>query len=156
MSILQDPAERKRFFKFAAVGTFGAVVDFGIFNLLSTVLLFNTLLSSILSFISAISSNFVWNRFWTYPESRSKPLFTQVAQFGLVNLIGLLIRTPIFAFLQPFLGARFRILHTEEFGLNPEFLGHNLALALAVGVVLLWNFFINRYWTYNDIASPEL
>jgi hypothetical protein len=22
---------------------------------------------------------------------------------------------------------------------------------LAVGIVMMWNFFINRYWTYNDI-----
>jgi len=22
---------------------------------------------------------------------------------------------------------------------------------VAVGVVMLWNFFVNRYWTYNDV-----
>jgi putative flippase GtrA len=27
----------------------------------------------------------------------------------------------------------------------------NATLALAIGVVMLWNFFVNRYWTYNDI-----
>ena len=27
----------------------------------------------------------------------------------------------------------------------------NLTLALAVGIVMLWNFFVNRYWTYNDV-----
>jgi putative flippase GtrA len=30
-------------------------------------------------------------------------------------------------------------------------LGRNLALALAVLVVLLWNFGINRIWTYSDV-----
>jgi putative flippase GtrA len=30
-------------------------------------------------------------------------------------------------------------------------LGKNLTLAIAVSVVMLWNFFINRYWTYNDV-----
>ena len=37
--------------------------------------------------------------------------------------------------------------------ISPDFLGHNLALAIAVGAVLLWNFFVNRYWTYNDVDS---
>jgi putative flippase GtrA len=30
-------------------------------------------------------------------------------------------------------------------------LGENLALATVVIIVLFWNFFINRYWTYNDV-----
>jgi putative flippase GtrA len=34
---------------------------------------------------------------------------------------------------------------------NPEFAARNATLALAVGIVMLWNFFVNRHWTYNDI-----
>jgi putative flippase GtrA len=30
-------------------------------------------------------------------------------------------------------------------------LGGDMALLTAIGVVLLWNFFVNRYWTYNDV-----
>jgi hypothetical protein len=40
---------------------------------------------------------------------------------------------------------------TWEPPLTPEFLGKNFTLMVAVSVVLLWNFFVNRYWTYNDI-----
>jgi putative flippase GtrA len=29
--------------------------------------------------------------------------------------------------------------------------GENLALVVAVAVVLLWNFAINRVWTYSDV-----
>ena len=25
------------------------------------------------------------------------------------------------------------------------------AVVIAIAVVMIWNFFINRYWTYNDI-----
>jgi hypothetical protein len=32
------------------------------------------------------------------------------------------------------------------------FLGRNLALALAVLIVLLWNFAANRLWTYSDVS----
>jgi putative flippase GtrA len=34
-----------------------------------------------------------------------------------------------------------------------EFLAKNMTLAVAVGIVMLWNFFVNRYWTYNDIEE---
>ena len=30
-------------------------------------------------------------------------------------------------------------------------LGENAALAVSVVVVMFWNFFANRYWTYNDV-----
>ena len=73
-----------------------------------------------------------------------------MGQFALVNLIGLLIRTPIFAVLHLPLQTVFE----EAFlslPLSPEVLGNNLALAVAVGIVLFWNFFVNRYWTYSDV-----
>jgi hypothetical protein len=35
---------------------------------------------------------------------------------------------------------------------TPELLGRNLSLALAVVVVLFWNFAANRLWTYSDAA----
>ena len=152
-ALIKNPAERTRFFKFALVGTFGAVVDFSIFNILSSWLRFPPVPSSIISFCVAVTSNFLWNRYWTYPDSRSKPIGKQVIQFSVVNVAGLAIRTPLFAILEPILGHEFRVLHAEKFGLAPEFLGHNIALALAVGTVMLWNFFANRYWTYNDINN---
>ena len=31
-----------------------------------------------------------------------------------------------------------------------------ITLALAIGVVMMWNFFINRYWTYNDVAISNV
>jgi len=30
-------------------------------------------------------------------------------------------------------------------------LGYNAAKVLATGVVMFWNFFVNRFWTYNDV-----
>lgn len=151
--IITNPIERTRFLKFVAVGLFGAAVDFGAFNLLSTLLHLNPVVASVISFGTAVASNFFWNRYWIYPDSRSKSLRRQGAQFTLVNVIGLVIRTPIFALLEPFLGAEFQVMGAPRYGLNPNFLGHNIALAIAVIVVMMWNFFVNRYWTYNDVAA---
>ena len=35
-------------------------------------------------------------------------------------------------------------------------LGGNLALAAAVIIVLFWNFFANRYWTYADVDAGRV
>ena len=148
--ILTDSKERTRFLRFSVVGAIGAIVDFGTFNLLISLAHVLPIISSVISFTAAVASNFIWNRFWTYPESRSKPLARQVTQFTVVNVAGLAIRTPIFAGLEHPIAKLFTKWNLS-LPVSPQFLGHNIALAIAVGVVMLWNFFINRYWTYNDI-----
>lgn len=152
-SIVTNPRERTRFLRFATVGVIGAVVDFGTFNLLTTFVGLTAVVASIFSFIAAIISNFTWNRFWTYPDSRSKPLGRQLIQFAVVSILGLLIRTPIIAILEPLFTRLFAQFPFLPIGfLSSDLLADNLALAIAVVVVMFWNFFINRYWTYDDVT----
>jgi putative flippase GtrA len=152
MMIITDPQERGRFLRFAFVGLIGAVVDFGVANLLTAVFHMDFVVASIISFTAAVVSNFLWNRFWTYPDSRSKPISRQVFQFGVISLLGLAIRTPIVKFLEnPTINFFTRTL-PNAFFLSPRFLGHNITLAIAVFVVMMWNFFANRFWTYNDVS----
>ena len=155
--------ELVRFLKFSVVGTIGAVVDFGTFNLLNSIFGVPSLQSSVCSFTAAIISNFIWNRYWTYPDSRSKPITKQATKFIGVNIIGLLVRTPIFALSEDPMTRVAEWLHANiPTNLPPgnasflpvesPVLGSNLALALAVIVVLFWNFAINRIWTYSDVS----
>ncbi len=154
MSLVTNPLERKRFIKFIIVGAFGAVVDFGIMNLFSK--LFNLPLTwaGTISFICAIISNFIWNRYWTYPDSRTRPIARQLTMFFIVNVAGLVIRLPILRFLEPPLQKLFENFAINSF-LSPELMGKNFTLMVAVGIVMLWNFFINRYWTYNDVDKVK-
>jgi len=65
--------------------------------------------------------------------------------------VGLVIRVPILRFLEP--GVE-RILHSMPFRipiLDIATVADNLTLAIAVVIVMFWNFFINRYWTYSDV-----
>ena len=149
MSILTNPRERTRFLRFVVVGTIGAIVDFSTFNILRS---FGVILqlAGAIAFSLAILSNFLWNRYWIYPDSRSKALSRQLVEFTFVNILGLGIRTLVLTYLTP--------IYTDLAGrmptvlpLGPTTLGENLALATAVGVVLFWNFFVNRYWTYGDV-----
>lgn len=150
--IITDPQERGRFLRFAVVGIIGAVVDFGVANLLTGVFHMDFVLASMISFTAAVISNFLWNRFWTYPDSRSKSVSKQVAQFGLISVIGLAIRTPLVKVLEnPMINVFARLLPSGFF-FSPRFMGHNSTLAIAVLVVMMWNFFANRFWTYNDVS----
>jgi len=155
-----NPLEAKRFVKFSIVGVMGAIVDFGSFNLLLT--LFGaagsqigreTEIASVISFLLAISSNFIWNRYWTYPDSRSKPLVRQFTQFFLVNALAIFIRLPVVSLTHDPLGRLVgNLLPTLDPGLAIR-IGDNLSLAIAVGIAMFWNFFVNRYWTYNDVGK---
>jgi putative flippase GtrA len=148
---VKDSREMSRFLKFAVVGIIGAIVDFGIANLLRRVFGTSLELAGTVSFICAILSNFVWNRYWTYPDSRSKPVFRQLLQFAVISVAGLAIRIPILTFLEPVLN---RFLNQMTFDLpffDAGFYADNITLAIAVIIVMFWNFFVNRYWTYNDV-----
>ncbi|MFL7839094.1 MAG: GtrA family protein [Candidatus Promineifilaceae bacterium] len=169
-----NPKEAERFLKFAVVGIIGFVVDFGIFNLLVgpfhnllavgeplNTFFVNLGLSSLqaealaptfagtISFIAAIISNFLWNRYWTYPDSRSKSSRRQFVMFTLVSLAGIFIRIPIITLLHgPMTSLVAMIPALTPYAVR---LGENGALAVSVVVVMFWNFFANRYWTYNDV-----
>lgn len=157
--------EVERFLKFAVVGIIGAVVDFGVLNVLQATVLrpedpnvqMKVAMATGVAFTSAVVSNFIWNRYWTYPDSRSRSIRRQLAQFFVVNTIGLLFRLWFVKTLfEPFGTAGADML--QSLGLadglddaTTSQFGTNIAQFFAVWIVMVWNFFVNRYWTYNDV-----
>jgi putative flippase GtrA len=139
--VANNQDELSRFLKFAAVGAIGALVDFSVLNFLVLVLGWPKEYANLVSVSCAIISNFTWNRLWTYPESRERPLHTQFGQFAVVNLFGLAINQLVFVTSDRWLFD----------ALAPHPLDYNLAKGTAILVVLFWNFFINRRWTYRGI-----
>jgi putative flippase GtrA len=126
------------------------VVDFGIANLLAHFFNMTLVYAGTISFICAIISNFLFNRYWTYPDSRSRHILHQLGMFVLVSAAGIAIRIPVLHFVEPPLESAFKNTMHLPAGLV-DLLARNVTLAIAVGVVMIWNFFVNRYWTYNDI-----
>lgn len=150
MILLSSARERVRFAKFMVVGAIGAVVDFGVMNLFTRLCAAPLVVAGTISFCCAVISNFLWNRYWTYPDSRSRPALQQLGMFFIVNVAGILIRVPILYWLE--LPAE-RLFQRLLLPLSPSYAAKNFTLAVAVGVVMLWNFFVNRHWTYNDVVS---
>jgi len=145
--------EAKRFLKFMFVGALGAIVDFGTLNLLAHVFDVPVTVAGVISFTLAVSQNFLWNRYWTYPESRAFPLLPQYLQFFVINATALLIRVPILALVP---GPVINLLGSHGVAPNTaEVLGNNFALALAVGIAMFWNFFVNRFITYRHIKVGQ-
>jgi putative flippase GtrA len=152
--ITESSKERTRFFRFAIVGAIGSALDFALMNVLTRGAGLELVPAGSMSFLCAVLNNFLGNRYWTYPDSRSKPVLGQFGMFSLVNLAGIAIRIPILHFAEPPLEQLFRkvILASAD---TASLLAKNLSLAAAITIVLLWNFFANRYWTYSDVQPAE-
>jgi putative flippase GtrA len=162
----------ERFLKFAVVGFVGALVDFGTLILMQATffpptdklgnpITMNTIVATTVAFIAAILSNFTWNRLWTYPDSRSRSARRQLALFAFISGIGWLVRTIWIAlafhtlgklFFDLFLPAVqiFRPAYIPSYSAEGK-LGTIMAQLIAIVVVMFWNFFANKRWTYNDV-----
>lgn len=160
--------EYERFIKFAVVGALGFLIDAGSVlvlqntilppvNELGEALAINVALTQSIAFVLAVCSNFVWNRLWTYPDSRSQSAQRQLTQFVIVSVVGWVIRTLWIALsYEPFgrLSTEFLSRLSADYGpalLDQHKIGTMIALFFGVIVVMFWNFLANRYWTYNDV-----
>lgn len=155
------PREAERFVKFLVVGTIGFAIDFGTLAFLVEIIgvpqfvAENTVLSetvglvmaNTVSFTLAVLSNFTLNRYWTYPESRSKRKRVQLPQFTVVSVMGLLINNTILALTTPLFALLLANLKFVKIAIE----AYIPAKILATVVVLFWNFFVNRYWTYSNV-----
>ncbi|MCX7671133.1 MAG: GtrA family protein [Anaerolineae bacterium] len=134
------PKELVRFLKFATVGAIGMLVDLSVLTFSREVLRLPLELAVGAGFTVAVLSNFTWNRLWTFPESRQRPLTSQMAQFVIVNVIGLGINEVVVLGLHPLFALAL-----------PDPPAYLAAKVIAIGIVLFWNYFVNRAWTYRGI-----
>lgn len=157
-----NPKEAERFTKFLVVGTLGFIIDFGTLTFLVEVVKLPSLVASqtplseiaglvlanTIAFSLAVLSNFLWNRYWTYPESRAKRKRVQLPQFATVSILGLLINNAILALTTPL----FTMLIAAIAFIPDSIDGYIPAKILATIVVLFWNFFVNRFWTFGNVS----
>ncbi len=119
------------FVKFALVGLLGIAVDFGLTFLCKELFKSNKYVANSIGFATAASSNFVFNRIWTF-ASTDPDVSGQYIKFITVSLIGLVISNTIL-----------KLLH-EQLEWN-----FYLSKLIAIGFVFTWNFAINLVFTFN-------
>lgn len=120
-----------KFLKYCIVGFSGMIIDFGTTWLLKEKIRINKYLANSTGFILAASSNYFWNRFWTF-HSENTQIATEYMSFILISLAGLVINNLIIFLLADKLRINFY-----------------LSKLFAIGVVTLWNFFMNYMFTFN-------
>ena len=117
--------------KFVIVGFSGLIIDFGITFLCKEKVLLNKYISNSIGFTIAASSNYVFNRIWTFSSNNSEVLI-EFSSFLLVSIIGLLINNSILWLIHNNMRINF---YLAKFG--------------AIVVTTLWNFFTNYYFTFQ-------
>lgn len=132
--ITQRPVVRQ-FVKFSLVGASNTVVDFGTYLFLTRVVAVHFLVANVFAFLLAASWSFVWNRRWTFRSSDPR-VHHQYVRFLVVSTVGLLLTTGILYIL------------VEHASMADIF-----AKVIAVSAVLVWNFLINRFWTFRHRLS---
>lgn len=161
-----NPKEFARFGKFLVTGLVGFVVDFGSFNLMhklgvgsaiAPALPFASYLSAhpevieqAFSFTFATISNFLFNYFWIYPEARGANQASKFVKFIIVSVAGLIVGVPVFAIA---LAIWRPVVAAIGLANAPINVAGNLALMTRVGILLFWNFFVNRFWTYREVGT---
>jgi len=118
-----------KFLKFIIVGFSGMFVDFSITYLLKEKLSVHRYLSNSAGFTVAASSNYLFNRYWTF-QSNNPKVFVEFGTFFIISLVGLAINN--------------FFLYLFEKKLN-----FYLAKFFAVMITSLWNFSANYYLNFN-------
>ena len=139
LGIAQRPREFERFLKFAIVGAIGMVVDLTTLTIAAQVFRLPLALAVAIGFSIAVSATSPGTASGPFPESRERPIRGQLAQFFVINLIGLGINEVV-------VGASPRL---PPGGARPA--GLHRGKIIAIGIVLFWNYFVNRRWTYKGI-----
>lgn len=134
--------EVKRFVKFALVGLSGLIVDYALLNILAHLFGVASWLAVAIAFIVAATNNFIWNRVWVYPESRQHSIWKHFPTFFIVNAVGLGINELILFLFE---------LPIEEL-VGSAIIGLNLTKGIAAVIVMAWNFIVNRFVTFRDVA----
>ena len=120
-----------QFIKFCVVSGTGVVVDFGITFLFKEKLKLNKYIANSLGFMAAASTNYLLNRWWTF-RSHDPEVAQQYVQFVGISAIGLILNNIIIYLLN-----------------DKARLNFYLSKLIAIGLVTLWNFFMNYYFTFT-------
>ena len=142
MKLLQsNKPEVRRFIKFAVTGGVGLVIDYIVLNILAHVFDVPSPIAIAVAFMCAALNNFIWNRLWVYPESRSQPKRKLLPVFMAVNAMGLGINELTLLLLELPLSALF----------GSAILGLNVTKAIGAAIVMVWNFVVNRLVTFRSV-----
>ena len=133
---LRDRRNWEQLGQFCAVGAVGYVINLGVYTALLHAGL-HYLLAATGSFLVAVTSNYMLNRWWTFREHRAG-VAAQGMRFFVVSLASL--------------GANLAVLHV----LITLGLGKLVGQAIAIVLVTPLNFVGNKLWSFRQRPEPDV
>jgi putative flippase GtrA len=133
---LRDRRNWEQLGQFCAVGAVGYVINLGVYTALLHAGL-HYLVAATGSFLVAVSSNYLLNRWWTFREHRAG-VAAQGMRFFVVSLASL--------------GANLAVLHF----LITLGLGKLVGQAIAIVLVTPLNFVGNKLWSFRQRPEPDV
>ena len=129
-----DPIFLEKIFKFAVVGFSAFIIDFGTTYLLKEKAKINKYIANTTAFILAASYNFTLNLLWTWKitDTETTQILIRAFKFGCVMTTGLAIASGLI------------YIFSDRMKLN-----FYLSKLLSVSVVMVWNFTMNNFVTFN-------
>jgi putative flippase GtrA len=125
------PANWVQLLKFGIVGGSGYLLNLGVFAVLAGSLGVHHSIAAVGAFCVAVTSNFLWNRHWTFGPGNGRAGF-QAARFFAVSLASLGLNLVVLEVL-----------------IASETVGELTAQAIAVAVAMPFNFLGNKLWTFS-------
>lgn len=123
-----------QFFTFTVVGAIGTIVHYAVLFLLVQIANVGPVIASATGFVTGAVVNYYLNYHITFRSNKRH--CTAALKFFVVALCGLLLNTLIMFFA------------TEGLHLN-----YLLAQLTATGLVLVWNFLCNRFWSFREVKN---
>ena len=99
--------------------------------------------AAFLGFVFGVVNGYFWNSRWTFPQGDEVRRHQQFVRFVLVNIVGLMLNQTILFVVNNLLTAGKAM---PETGWEPL-----IAFGIATGIVVFWNFFANKHWTFKKV-----
>lgn len=120
----------KKFIKYTLVGGLGAIIDIAVLAFLVEIFHIPIIIANTISFLVAVINNYIFNKIWTF-RCGSKKYLKQFTKFLIVAIVGLGLNTILMGI----------AIHFDFF--------YIYAKIIIIFIVGIWNFLVNKYWTFN-------
>src|SRR3954447_10853833 len=126
------PGNWLQLFQFGIVGASGYLINLVVFALTNGALGIHYIGAAIIAFCVAVTSNFWWNRHWTFDEAKHNHAGFQAARFFTVSVLALVVNLVALKLL---VGGGMSELPAQ---------------AISVAIAMPFNFIGNKLWTFDQ------
>jgi putative flippase GtrA len=138
-----------QFIKFGLTGVVGAAFDFSIFALLHSYFDWYYLYANFVSVFVAICVTFVLNKTWTFRAKGKENLRNQTTKFFTVAISNYFLQQLLLYLIVTYsgIGNLLGSYHDYE---------ELVSKVIAICIVMFSNFFLNKFWTFRDVANQKV